>query len=80
MAATPFQVEAWAEFAIGLLILLGRIAYRSSLVGWNWQGDDYFAVAAFLFLTVRGHFCSVPPNCLDLYVPDKFLIVVMTSF
>lgn len=53
MVTTPFQVEAWTEYAIGVAILLGRIAYRTSLVGWDWQGDDYFAVAAVLFLTVR---------------------------
>ncbi|KAG5927496.1 hypothetical protein E4U42_002173 [Claviceps africana] len=51
MAATPFRVEAWMEYAIGMLILLSRIAYRTSLVGWDWHGDDYFAVAAVLFLT-----------------------------
>ncbi|KAG5982187.1 hypothetical protein E4U55_002205 [Claviceps digitariae] len=51
MTATPFQVEAWTEFGIGILILLVRIAYRTSLVGWEWQGDDYFAVAAVFFLT-----------------------------
>lgn len=52
MAATPFQVEAWTEYAIGMVILLGRIAYRVNLVGWNWHGDDFFAVAAVMFLTV----------------------------
>ncbi|KAG5953580.1 hypothetical protein E4U53_004679 [Claviceps sorghi] len=51
MAATPFKVEAWTEYAIGMLILLSRIAYRTSLVGRDWHGDDYFAVAAVLFLT-----------------------------
>ncbi|KAG5932124.1 hypothetical protein E4U59_007719 [Claviceps monticola] len=51
MGTTPFQVEAWTEYGIGIVILLGRIAYRMSLVGWDWQGDDYFAVAAVLFLT-----------------------------
>ncbi|WYZ46646.1 hypothetical protein EsH8_IX_000871 [Colletotrichum jinshuiense] len=49
--ATPFQVEAWTEYAIGLLVLLIRIAYRSSIVGTNWEGDDYFAVAAVFFWT-----------------------------
>ncbi|KAG6036504.1 hypothetical protein E4U41_005697 [Claviceps citrina] len=51
MATTPFQVEAWTEYAVGMLILLTRIAYRISMVGWDWQGDDYFAVASVLFLT-----------------------------
>ncbi|KAG6005661.1 hypothetical protein E4U21_007777 [Claviceps maximensis] len=51
MGMTPFRIEAWTEYAIGMAILLGRIAYRSSLVGWDWQGDDYFAIASMLFLT-----------------------------
>lgn len=53
MAATPFQVEAWTEYAIGMTVLLSRIAYRIHLVGWNWHGDDYFALAAAIFFTVR---------------------------
>ncbi|KAK4082861.1 uncharacterized protein Triagg1_1751 [Trichoderma aggressivum f. europaeum] len=51
MPATPFQVEAWTEYAIGTLILLARIACRCSIVGLNWEGDDYFAVIAILFWT-----------------------------
>lgn len=51
MAATPFQVEAWVEYAIGIILLFSRIAYRISTVGWNWQGDDYFAIVAVLLLT-----------------------------
>ncbi|KAM3514288.1 hypothetical protein MY11210_002078 [Beauveria gryllotalpidicola] len=50
MALTPFQIEAWVEFAIGIVILFSRIAYRTKLVGRNWAGDDYFAVAAVVFL------------------------------
>ncbi|OAA40118.1 hypothetical protein BBO_06176 [Beauveria brongniartii RCEF 3172] len=51
MALTPFQIEAWVEFAIGITILFSRIAYRTKLVGFrNWAGDDYFAVAAVIFL------------------------------
>lgn len=53
MAMTPFQIEAWAEYAIGITILFGRITYRTKLVGWKWAGDDFFAVAAVVFLTVR---------------------------
>ncbi|KXH56796.1 hypothetical protein CNYM01_11217 [Colletotrichum nymphaeae SA-01] len=49
--ATPFQVEAWTEYAIGLLVLLIRIVYRTRLVGTNWEGDDYFAAIAVLFWT-----------------------------
>ncbi|KHN94415.1 uncharacterized protein MAM_07731 [Metarhizium album ARSEF 1941] len=51
MAATPFRVEAWIEYAIGIVILLGRIAHRVHVVGRNWHGDDFFAVAAVLLLT-----------------------------
>ncbi|TQN70736.1 hypothetical protein CSHISOI_04726, partial [Colletotrichum shisoi] len=49
--ATPFQVEAWTDYAIGMLVLLIRIGYRTSLVGTNWEGDDYFAVIAVFFWT-----------------------------
>ncbi|TIC90100.1 hypothetical protein CH35J_012033 [Colletotrichum higginsianum] len=49
--ATPFQVEAWTEYAIGMLVLLIRIVYRTSIVGTNWEGDDYFAVIAVFFWT-----------------------------
>jgi hypothetical protein len=53
MGATPFQVEAWSEYAVGLLILFARIIYRSITVGKNWEGDDYFAALAVIFWTVR---------------------------
>ncbi|KAI8198775.1 hypothetical protein K4K49_003888 [Colletotrichum sp. SAR 10_70] len=49
--ATPFQVEAWTEYAIGLLVLLVRIVYRSTIVGTNWEGDDFFALIAVFFWT-----------------------------
>ncbi|KAF4919189.1 hypothetical protein CGCVW01_v008097 [Colletotrichum viniferum] len=49
--ATPFQIEAWTEYAIGLLVLLVRIVYRSTIVGTNWEGDDYFALIAVFFWT-----------------------------
>ncbi|KAJ0159521.1 hypothetical protein CTA2_9541 [Colletotrichum tanaceti] len=48
---TPFQVEAWTEYAVGMLVLLIRIVYRASIVGTDWEGDDYFAVIAVLFWT-----------------------------
>ncbi|PNP57093.1 hypothetical protein THARTR1_02935 [Trichoderma harzianum] len=57
MPATPFQVEAWTEYAIGTLIILARIACRCSIVGWNWEGDDYFAVIAIFFWT--GELCML---------------------
>lgn len=53
MPATPFQVEAWTEYAIGILVILARIACRCSMVGLNWEGDDYFALIAIFFWTVR---------------------------
>ncbi|PTB69340.1 hypothetical protein BBK36DRAFT_1111006 [Trichoderma citrinoviride] len=51
MPATPFRVEAWAEYAIGTVILLARIACRSSTVGLNWEDDDYFALTAVILWT-----------------------------
>ncbi|GIK05363.1 hypothetical protein Aspvir_009471 [Aspergillus viridinutans] len=52
--ATPFQKEAWTEYGIGVLIILGRIFARWKVVGVkNWQGDDYFAIAALLFWTAE---------------------------
>ncbi|KAJ6788241.1 hypothetical protein PWT90_10622 [Aphanocladium album] len=52
MGMTPFQIEAWVEYAIGITILFSRIGYRTKLVGLkNWTGDDYFAVAAVCFLS-----------------------------
>ncbi|OAR02043.1 hypothetical protein LLEC1_06127, partial [Akanthomyces lecanii] len=51
MGMTPFQLEAWIEYAIGITILFSRIAYRTKLVGRNWAGDDYFAAASVCFLT-----------------------------
>ncbi|KAK1977642.1 hypothetical protein LZ30DRAFT_664662 [Colletotrichum cereale] len=49
--ATPFQVEAWTEYAVGLLVLLIRLVYRSTIVGTRWEGDDYFALIAVFFWT-----------------------------
>ncbi|KAF4207618.1 hypothetical protein CNMCM8927_002695 [Aspergillus lentulus] len=52
--ATPFQKEAWTEYGIGVLIILGRIFARWKVVGVkNWQGDDYFAIIAMLFWTAE---------------------------
>ncbi|KEZ44907.1 hypothetical protein SAPIO_CDS2254 [Scedosporium apiospermum] len=53
MADTPFQVEAWVEYGLGVLILLIRFFARWSAVGFQGrQGDDYFAVAALIFWTL----------------------------
>jgi hypothetical protein len=53
--ATPFQTEAWIEYAFGVVILLVRIFARYRTVGIRaWQGDDYFAIIALIFWTVRG--------------------------
>ncbi|KAF1936324.1 hypothetical protein EJ02DRAFT_438622 [Clathrospora elynae] len=48
---TPFQAEAWIEYAIGMIILFTRIAARCSQIGLKWDGDDYFAVLAVVFFT-----------------------------
>ena len=54
MADIPFQVEAWVEYGLGVLILFIRFFARWSAVGFQGrQGDDYFAVAALIFWTVR---------------------------
>lgn len=51
--ATPFQKEAWSEYALGVCIILVRIFARIKVVGFkNWQGDDYFAILALVFWTV----------------------------
>ncbi|RLL96873.1 hypothetical protein CFD26_105499 [Aspergillus turcosus] len=51
---TPFQTEAWAEYGIGIVILLGRIFARWKVVGVkNWQGDDYFAIVSIFFFTAE---------------------------
>lgn len=51
--ATPFQTEAWAEYALGVVVLLLRYFARWKVVGFKgWDGDDYFAVATLVFWTV----------------------------
>lgn len=52
MAPNPFTVEAWSEYAVGLVVLFIRIFYRCSLIGRNWDGDDWFAAVSVLFWTV----------------------------
>ncbi|KAL6229649.1 hypothetical protein BDW75DRAFT_235036 [Aspergillus navahoensis] len=52
--ATPFQKEAWTEYAIGVIVLLLRLFARLKVVGIrNWQGDDYFSIVALLFWTAE---------------------------
>lgn len=51
--ASPFQIEAWTEYSIGILVLLARIGVRHSQVGRKWEGDDYFAALAIIFFTAE---------------------------
>ncbi|KAF4773122.1 hypothetical protein HER10_EVM0003808 [Colletotrichum scovillei] len=51
--ATPFQTEAWTEYGLGVLIILLRIFARWKIVGFNWQGDDYFAILCLVFWTLE---------------------------
>jgi hypothetical protein len=53
MPTSPFQTEAWTEYAIGMTILLSRIAARFWQIRWKWDGDDYFSVLAVLFFTAE---------------------------
>lgn len=50
--ATPFQTEAWTEYGLGVIVILLRIFARWRIIGFNWQGDDYFAVLCLIFWTV----------------------------
>lgn len=50
---TPFQTEAWTEYAVGMIILIGRLSARTWQLGWKWQGDDYFTVIAALLFTAE---------------------------
>ena len=64
MSATPFQTEAWIEYGLGVLILLLRYFARWKAVGFKgWQGDDWFAVLALFFWTVRVIVLVVPRLC-----------------
>jgi len=53
MPTTPFQTEAWAEYGLGTLIVLLRIFARWKVVGFKWQGDDWFSLGVLIFWTVR---------------------------
>ncbi|KAL1966340.1 hypothetical protein VTN77DRAFT_4693 [Rasamsonia byssochlamydoides] len=50
---TPFQTEAWTEYAIGVIILFLRIFARWKVVGFKWQGDDYFTIGVLIFWTAE---------------------------
>ncbi|THC87313.1 hypothetical protein EYZ11_013240 [Aspergillus tanneri] len=52
--ATPFQVEVWIEYGIGVLILLLRIFARLMTTRFGiWDGDDYFTILVLLFWTAQ---------------------------
>lgn len=51
--ATPFQVEGWVEWSLGVAILLLRLYARWKAVGFKgWKGDDYFSMIALVLWTV----------------------------
>ncbi|KAK7942837.1 uncharacterized protein PG986_011950 [Apiospora aurea] len=50
--STPFQREAWTEYATGVVALFLRYFARWRAVGFKqWQGDDVFAVLSLVFWT-----------------------------
>lgn len=50
---TPFQVEGWVEWSLGVAIILLRLYARWKAVGFKgWKGDDYFSVIALVLWTV----------------------------
>lgn len=62
--STPFQREAWTEYAIGVAVLFLRYFARWRAVGFRkWQGDDIFAVLSLVFWTVSG---SLPRQILGI--------------
>lgn len=64
MADIPFQIEAWVEYGIGVLILFVRFFARWKTVGFQGRkGDDYFAIAALIFWTVSVTMSLPPPKC-----------------
>ncbi|KAI0144728.1 hypothetical protein BJ166DRAFT_77072 [Pestalotiopsis sp. NC0098] len=51
--ATPFQVEGWVEWSLGVAILLLRLYARWKAVGFKgWKGDDYFSIIALVLWTM----------------------------
>ncbi|ETS77326.1 hypothetical protein PFICI_11200 [Pestalotiopsis fici W106-1] len=52
-AQTPFQVEGWVEWSLGVAIILLRLYARWKAVGFKgWKGDDYFSVLALILWTM----------------------------
>jgi hypothetical protein len=51
--SNPFTTEAWAEYAVGMIVILLRTTARCWQVGLRWDGDDYFAVLCTFFFTAQ---------------------------
>lgn len=50
--STPFQIEAWTEYGLGVVILFLRFLSRWKTAGFRgWKGDDTFAVLTLLLWT-----------------------------
>ncbi|KAJ6442470.1 allantoate permease [Purpureocillium lavendulum] len=55
---TPFQIEAWIEYGLGVAVLFLRFFARWKVVGFKkWEGDDYFAILVLVFWTLE--FCML---------------------
>lgn len=66
MPVSPYATEAWTEYVLGICVLVARILCRTSVVGMNWDGDDYFAFLAIILWTVGANLapCQIPKQCL----------------
>ncbi|KFG81335.1 hypothetical protein MANI_030169 [Metarhizium anisopliae] len=53
MPVSPYATEAWTEYVLGICVLVARILCRTSVVGMNWDGDDYFAFLAIILWTAE---------------------------
>ncbi|KAK7991822.1 hypothetical protein PG988_000616 [Apiospora saccharicola] len=71
--STPFQREAWTEYAIGVVVLFLRYFARWRAVGFRkWQGDDVFAVLSLIFWTAE--LCMlelIGQNGTNIGIPDE---------